>query len=43
LLDGVSGDQVDQEEDETYYQPEYWEGVEDALEKEFQLPVPSGQ
>jgi hypothetical protein len=43
LLDGVSGDQVDQEEDEAYYQPDYWDGVEDALEEEFQLPVPSCQ
>jgi hypothetical protein len=32
LLDGVSRDQVDQQEDERDHQPEYWEGVEDALE-----------
>jgi hypothetical protein len=31
---------VDQEKDEAYYQPDYWEGVEDALEEEFQLAVP---
>jgi hypothetical protein len=43
LLDGVSGDQVDQEKDEAYYQPDYWDGVEDALEEELQLPVLCGQ
>jgi hypothetical protein len=43
LLNGVSGDEVDQEKDETHYQPDYWEGVENALEEDFQsvsqLPV----
>jgi hypothetical protein len=42
-LNGVSGDEVDQEKDETHYQPDYWEGVENALEEDFQsvsqLPV----
>ena len=33
LLDGISGDEMDQEEDEADYQPDYWEGVEDALEE----------
>ena len=33
LLDGVSGDEVDQQEDGRDYQPDYREGVEDALEK----------
>ena len=33
LLDGVSGDEMDQEEDEADYQPDYREGVEDALEE----------
>jgi len=42
-LDGVSGDEVDHQEDEAYYQPDYWEGVEDALEEKFQLLVPSCQ
>jgi hypothetical protein len=32
LLDRVSGDEVDHQEDEADYQPDYWEGVEDALE-----------
>jgi hypothetical protein len=42
LCDGVSGDEVDQEEDQAYYQPDYWEGVEDALEEEFQNQWPVG-
>jgi hypothetical protein len=33
LLDGVSGDEVDEQEDEAYHQPDYWQGVEDALEE----------
>ncbi|MGA9552287.1 MAG: hypothetical protein WBR30_08550, partial [Candidatus Sulfotelmatobacter sp.] len=49
MLDRVSGDQVNEQEDETYYQPDYWEGVEDALEEgsehgsvaSFQGPVSS--
>jgi hypothetical protein len=36
LLDGVSGYEVDEEEDERYHQPDNWESVEDALEKSFQ-------
>jgi hypothetical protein len=32
-LDGISGDEVDQDEDERHYQPDYWERVEDALEE----------
>jgi hypothetical protein len=39
LLDGVSGDKVDQEEDEADYQPDDWEGVEDALEDSFQFSL----
>jgi hypothetical protein len=35
LLDGISGDEVDEKEDEAYDQPDYWQGVEDALEEEF--------
>jgi hypothetical protein len=37
LLDGISGDEVDQKKDERYDQPDDWEGVEDALEKGFQF------
>jgi hypothetical protein len=37
LLDGVSGDEVNQQEDKTDYQPNDWECVEDALEEEFQI------
>jgi hypothetical protein len=33
LLDGVSGDKVNQQEDEAHYQPDYGHGVEDALEE----------
>jgi hypothetical protein len=33
LLDGVSGDEMDEQEDQGDYQPDYWEGIEDALEK----------
>lgn len=36
LLDGVSGDEVDQEENQAHHQPDDWEGVEDALEEGFQ-------
>lgn len=43
LLDGVAGHQVDQEEDEAYYQPDDWEGVEDALGYSSQLSVLSSQ
>jgi hypothetical protein len=39
LLDGVSGDEVNQEEDQGDDQPDYWEGVEDALEKSSQFSV----
>ena len=41
LRDGVSGDQVDQQEDEAHDQPDYRQGVEDALEDSSQLSVPS--
>ena len=34
---------MDEQEDQAYDQPDYGEGVEDALEEEFQLPVPSCQ
>jgi hypothetical protein len=40
LLDGVSRDEVNQEEDQGDDQPDYWEGVEDALEKSSQFSVP---
>ena len=33
LLDGISGDQVNQKEDEADHQPDHWEGVENALEE----------
>ena len=33
LRDGISGDQVDEQEDEANHQPDDWEGVEDALEE----------
>ena len=39
LLDGISGDEVDQQEDEADHQPDDREGVEDALEDSSQLPV----
>jgi hypothetical protein len=39
LLDGVSGDEVNQEEDQGDDQPDYWEGVEDALEESSQFSV----
>ena len=39
LLDGISGDEVDEQEDEADHQPDDWQGVEDALEEEFQLSV----
>jgi hypothetical protein len=35
-LDGVSGNEVDQQEDERAYEPDDWESVKDALEKRFQ-------
>ena len=37
LRDGVSGDEVDEQEHEAYYQPDYGQSVEDALEYGFQL------
>jgi hypothetical protein len=43
LLDGVSWDEVDEEEDEADDQPDDWEGVEDALEEGFQFSVLSSQ
>jgi hypothetical protein len=43
LCDGVSGDEMDEQEDEAYYQPDDWEGVEDALEEGFQLSVLGSQ
>jgi hypothetical protein len=43
LLDRVSGDEVDEQEDEADYQPDNREGIEDALEKQFQLLVPNGK
>jgi hypothetical protein len=43
LLDGVSGDEVNQEEDQGDDQPDYWEGVEDALEESSQFSVLSSR
>ncbi|HME37181.1 MAG TPA: hypothetical protein VKF84_18260, partial [Candidatus Sulfotelmatobacter sp.] len=43
LRDGVSGDQVDEEEDEADDQPDDGEGVEDALDYSSQLAVLSSQ
>jgi hypothetical protein len=43
LLDGVSGDEVNQEEDQGDDQPDYWEGVEDALEKSSQFSALSSR
>ncbi len=37
LLDGVSGDEVDEQEDEAYHQPDDGERVEDALKDGFQF------
>ena len=39
LLDGISGHQVDQEEDEGDYEPDDRESVEDALEEGLQVVV----
>jgi hypothetical protein len=36
LLDGVSRDKVNEKEYKAHYQPDHWQGVEDALEKGFQ-------
>ena len=43
LLDGVTGDEVDEQKNEGDDEPEYWEGVEDALEEEFQFSVLSSR
>ena len=39
LLDRVSGDQMNEKEHEADHQPDYWQGVEDALEDGFQETV----
>lgn len=39
LLDGVSGNEVDEQENKGDDEPDYWQGVEDALEESSQLPV----
>ena len=39
LLDGIARNEMDQEEDDADYQPNDWEGVEDALEDGFQFSV----
>ena len=39
LLDGIAGDHVDQEEDQTDHQPDDREGIEDALEEGSQFSV----
>jgi hypothetical protein len=31
LLDGVSGNQMDEQEDQAHDQPDHWESVEEAL------------
>ena len=36
LLDGIAGDEVDQEEDQGDYEPDDWERVKGALEEGFQ-------
>jgi len=38
-LNGISGNKVDEEKDEAHYQPDDWEGVEDALGYSSQLSV----
>jgi hypothetical protein len=43
LLDGISGDEVDEEKDKADHQPDHGQGVEDALEERFQWSVPSCQ
>jgi hypothetical protein len=43
LLNGISGDDVDEEEDDGDDQPDDWEGVEDALGYSSQLSVLSCQ
>lgn len=39
LLDRISGDKVNEEEDEADHQPDHRQGVEDALEKSSQFSV----
>ena len=39
LLDGVSGDEVDEQENKGDDEPDYWQSVEDALEESSQLPA----
>ena len=41
LLDGVSGNEMNKQEDERDDQPDDRQSVEDALEEKFQLSVPS--
>lgn len=43
LLDGIAWDKVNEKEDEAYHHPDHGQGVEHALEKELQLPVPGCQ
>jgi len=43
LLDRVSGDEMNEEENERDDEPDNWQGVEDALEERFQELVPSPQ
>ena len=33
LLDGISGYKVDQQENKANHQPDYWDGIENALDK----------
>ncbi len=37
LLDGISWNEVDEQKDDADHQPDYRQGVEDALEEEFQF------
>ena len=37
LLDGITGNEMNQKEDDADHQPDDWESVNDALEKGFQF------
>jgi hypothetical protein len=41
LLDGVSGDEVDEQKNYAHHQPDDRQSVEDALEEEFQFLSPN--
>ena len=40
LLYGITGNEMNKKEDETYHQPNYRQSIENALEEKLQLPVP---